>query len=111
MPRFNDRADWSAGLGGGVDDPRTWVAAICNGRVIDPGPGGAGDWLNDDEFVCVRDGYRAIIAIHKATGARRVLHTEARGLVGAVWAGGGRFAYRVDGVGFFGVDGSPCFPI
>jgi hypothetical protein len=109
MPRINEWGDWVAGVGGG-DEARP-VTAVCNGRIVDPGPGGSGDWLNTDEFICARAGYTEIHAIHKSTGNHRVVHRETRGLVGAAWAGGGHFAYRVDGVGYYLDSGDGSLPI
>ena len=85
MPRFNSRADWSAGVGG------DGVALIVNGQVVDPGPGGAGDWLNDDEIAGARwTSYKDFRAVAiNLSGQQRELR---RGVFERVYAGGGRWA-------------------
>jgi len=90
MPRFNVRADWASGLGGGEPGPSA-TALVINGVVVDPGPGGSGDWLNTDEIATRRwtsyEDFRAV-AISR-TGAQRLLRL---GRCEGVWAGGGRWA-------------------
>lgn len=84
MPRFNKNADWAAGLGGDR------VAMIVNGVQVNDGPGGAGDWLNDEEITSTRwssfEDFRAS-AINKA-GQERVL---SHGVFNAVFSGGNRW--------------------
>ena len=86
MPRFNPTGDhWCAGVGG------DGVALIVDGHVVDPGPGGAGDWLNDDEIACARwssfEDFRAVAI--STTGAHRELR---RGVFEHVYGGGWRWA-------------------
>ena len=103
MPRFNRRGDWCAGVGG------VGVARIVNGRVIDPGPGGAGDWLNDDEVAGARwtswDDFRAVAI--DFTGIQRELR---HGVFEHVYAGGGRWATLGQGRWILD-DGTDTLPI
>jgi hypothetical protein len=84
MPRFNSRGDWCAGLGG------DGVYLVVNGQKVDNGPGGAGDWLNDNEITSMRwttyEDFRAV-AISQ-TGTQRVLRP---GVNEKIWSGGGRW--------------------
>jgi len=92
MPQFNAHGDYEAGIGGG-DEVHGYVALVVNGSVCDPGPGGGGDWLTDQEVACYRYTpmpFRAV-AIDKTTSAHRVLRTSQLGFNG-VHAGGGRWA-------------------
>jgi len=92
MPRFNTLGNYEAGIGGG-DEVHGYVALIVDGLVRDPGPGGGGDWLTDQEVACYRYSpmpFRAV-AINAATGANRTLRTSTLGF-NAVTAGGGRWA-------------------
>src|SRR5262252_248006 len=92
MPRFNASGDYEAGIGGG-DEVYGYVTLIVNGKVCDPGPGGGGDWLTDQEVACYRyqpAPFRAV-AIDKTTGANRFLRESPLGF-NAVTAGGGRWA-------------------
>lgn len=91
MPRFNSRGDWCSGVGG------DGVYLTVNGLQVDPGPGGAGDWLTDDEIVCVRwttfADFRVVAISH--TGTHRLLRS---GVVNRAYAGGGRWGTaEVDG--------------
>src|SRR4051812_15228556 len=103
MPRFNTRGDWNAGVGG------DGIHALVNGQIVDPGPGGAGDWLTDDEFVGARwttwDDFRTVAI--SITGVQRELR---HGAVGHVYAGGGRWGTLAEGH-FILDDGSEVLPI
>jgi hypothetical protein len=103
MPRFNTRGDWNAGVGG------DGIHALVNGQIVDPGPGGAGDWLTDDEFVGARwtnwDDFRTVAL--SQTGVQRELR---HGAVGHVYAGGGRWGTLAEGH-FILDDGSEVLPI
>jgi len=90
MPQFNAIGDYEAGIGGGtVELP---VTLIVNGAVCNRGPGGGGDWLTTDEVACYRYiGTLRAVAIHKLTGAERLLRESAYGF-NQVAAGGGRWA-------------------
>src|SRR5262245_6194797 len=92
MPRFNALGDYEAGIGGG-DEEHGYVALVVNGAVCDPGPGGGGDWLSDQEVACYRytpAPFRAV-AIDKTTGKPRTLRESTLGF-NQVAAGGGRWA-------------------
>jgi hypothetical protein len=115
MPRYNRIGDWLAGVGGGnPGDPASYAGLIVNGVLIDIGPGGGGSWLNDDEAAVIRyssyEDFR-FVAIHKATGAHRLLRP---GVFGRTAAGGGRWAtqHRDEG-GWWRLDnGAPIpFPV